>query len=747
MSHTSHESSRRLDVHRIPLSAAALVLGASMQAPQTLAQAEIEPAANALEVVVVSARRRDESLQKVPLSVSALSATQIEARGITNLIELNTLLPNVVVAGKGPANGTQLGTFFVRGIGSSRDAIIDEPRVAIYVDGMYIGSADGALLDVVSVERVEVLRGPQGTLFGKNALAGAVNYVTKEPGEEFAGRAQVTIGRFDRLDVSATLDLPLGQHVFTRVAAASKQSHGYGHSIVTGRQLGDVGTQTVQADIVWRPSERFKARLIGDYAAHDNNGPVTEVLTTDPASPLFANTGPPSLIPLYNARTSFIVDDAHVLAPEFENRSASDTFFTQDIRGARLNLDWNIAEGLALKSLSSYREWDMDRYTDVDGAEFRMVEERMPRTHEQFQQELQLQGESLGGRLTWVLGGFYFASEYTEHRTRFLACELRPQCPGPLLTSVREVDSFATFMEATWALNDIFRLTGGVRFSREDIDDFGSDGAISGANSSRFEKTTPRASIQVQLSEDVMTYAGYSKGFRSGGNNNRVFPGLPNNGFLPYGPETLESYEIGLKSQFLERRLQLNLAVFKQDFADIQVETIPPGELSNFYLNAGEGKADGFEIEGVALIGNSLRLDAAVGYVDAGYTSLAPGVTEVTLDTPFADAPEWTYSVGAQWEHSPRFGGLLTTRVDWGWQDERQINASRDFAIPAAPYGLLRARVTYDDPAGRWSVAVFGTNLTEERYLLTGYAGAGQAIPTAQYGPPAEWGLTVSVTF
>jgi len=351
------------------------------------------------------------------------------------------------------------------------------------------------------------------------------------------------------------------------------------------------------------------------------------------------------------------------------------------------------------------------------------------------------------------LGGFFFTSKFGWPRTRFIGCELLP-CPPPPSFAEREQDSLAFYGEGTFAITDIFSLTAGLRWTEEDITDRGNAEIggvfISEENEGTFDKTTPRISLQAQAMENLMVYVSYSEGFRSGGHNNRILPGLPNNGFLAYGPETLESFEIGMKSQFFNDRLQLNAAVFWQDWDDIQVETIPPGELQNFFQNAADGESNGFEIEAVALIGEGWRFNVAVGYVDAKYTELDPGVLldgSVNLDTPFAEAPEWTYTIGGQWDYNLASAGSLTTRIDWGWMDKRQLNAGLNLAILDDSVGLLRARIAYQTRNDRWEIAAFGNNLTDERYFLTGLNGANFINASAQYARQREWGLTVAVNF
>jgi iron complex outermembrane recepter protein len=739
-----------------------MALAASMCCDAVAAQEQAAPAQLGVEEVVVSARRRDENLQQVPLSVSALSSDELAMRGITNIVELNSVLPNLVISGKGPAGGTQLGGFFIRGIGSDRDSIADDPRVAVYLDGVYLGSAEGTLLDVLNLKRVEVLRGPQGTLFGKNALAGAIQYVSQEPAREFGGDVKLTIGSYERIDVQSHLDVPLSDTLLSRVAALSRSSKGYGENILTGEDLGDIGARSAQAELLWSPSQRFTARFAADYTALDNNGPIVETISADPNHPVYSTGGPPRLVALYNqfGIADPPISDATVLAPQFKNRSTTDTFFEQDIWGVRLNLDWQINDALTARSLTSYREWTMDRVLDLDGSQFHLLDESLPRDLEQAQQELQLQGSSFGERLTWVLGVFYFASEYSMVRNRFIACELgaaafppvpvsissRFRCPGDDITEIRETDSFAGYGEATYDFNKVYSLTAGLRWSREDIFDFGSTAGVTGAKDGTFEKVTPRVSLQAQWTDDLLIYVSYSEGFRSGGQNNRVVPGFPDAGFRPYDPETLESYEIGLKWQTFDDRLRVNVAGFSQDWKNIQLPTVPPASITDFILNAGSGKVEGFELEATARVGAELQFNISAGHIRSGYEKLDPGVTEVTLDTPLSGAPEWTFGLGAQWDQQLSFGGSFATRIDYGWQDERLLKAG-PLGVKDDAYGMLRARATYVAPGGGWSFSVFGTNLTDERYLLTGFGGVGQILASGTYGRPREWGADISITF
>jgi iron complex outermembrane receptor protein len=740
--------------------------------------AQAGDSAQGLEEVVVTARRREETLQETPVSIAALSAAELDVRNVTNLLHVNTLVPNLVISGKGPGGGTQEGQFSIRGIGSSRGTIQDENRVPVYLDGVYLGTADGALVDVINVERIEVLRGPQGTLFGKNALSGAIHYISQEPGEEFGGRVKVGGGRFGRHEVSGHVDVPFGTNVFSRLSGAYRNDDGNGESVTTGEDLGDVGTTFFSGDFVWEAADNFRVRLAGDYTDEDNNGPVVEIIADDvddPNDPVYFNTGiAPLLVTTYNQLANFfptvprLTDTTVQGVDRWDTRAGTDGVAKTETWGVRLNLDWEITSWLTVKSLTSYRELSFDRVLDLDATQHEVFEELHNRDYEQIQQEIQFHGVNFSDRLTWVLGVFYLNSRNEFARVRNVGCELgvlpsppapavvrRFVCPGAQSFETIDVESVAVYGEATYGINEIFSLTGGLRWTSEDTEDFGSQirppPYIEGSNSGNNTKVTPRVILRAEWTEDLMTYFSYSEGFRSGGHNARVITTLPDNGFLPFEPETLTAYEIGVKSQFFDDRLQVNIAGFIQDWDDMQVEqnlTLPPTFIpQNFFQNAGSGKSDGFEMEVVALLGAGWRFNAGLGYIDAGYTELDPAIVSLTLDTPFAEAPEWNYNLGAQWDYQPSFGGALTTRVDWGWQDDQQVNADRSNAVRDNSFGLLRANMTYELPGGRWTVSVFGTNLTNERYLLSGLSGVGQTLPTGTYGRQREWGVSVTYEF
>ena len=686
--------------------------------------------------IVVTARRREESLQQTPVSISSLSGEEITQRGADDLLDLGAFIPNLSVGGGG--TGPSVAAFSLRGIGSVRSGIEDEAPVAVYVDGVFLGSLDGALLQVIEPKRIEVLRGPQGTLFGKNALGGAIQYITEEPRSQFGGRLKATVGKLDRTDVSGFIDVPLSETVSTRLTGAMFKRDGTVRSLRTGTESNDIDTRFIRADATWRPTANFTGRLYADFTSYDTNGDgnlLTAVDVTDRRVQRYLNAG-------YDLRLD-LTDDPYT------NNSASDTFRDQDVWGVGLNLEWQLREGLRLRSITAYRENEMSSLTDRDATSYNFFEQIEDRAQNQFSQELQLLGEQLDGRLNWIAGAYYFEEEPSNVRVRLEELETGN---APLDEFFQERNnSKALFGEATFKLTDVFSVTAGGRYTRESKSTYATSHRrgsatppVVGSGSETFTNFSPRVVLQAQWRPDLMTYASFSKGFRSGGFNNRYIPDLPNNGFIPYDAETLTNYELGMRSDLLNRRLRFNFTYFHAEYEDLQLPTFFGTTGLTYTQNAGAAEVDGVEVEGAAILSPYFRVDYGVAYLDARYTDVT-NVEGITLDSPFARAPEWSYNLGLQFNHDFASGHGLTMRADYGYKARQALVPTDAQNIFQPGFGLLNARIELTMPDQRFRIALFGTNLTDERYYTTAQRNRGLDMVTL--GDPREWGISLIADF
>jgi iron complex outermembrane receptor protein len=754
-----------------PLWGCALFAFADPAAAQTNeTRAEPAGAAGAVEEVIVSARRREEAVQEVPISIVALNAEQLQLRGVQRVEDLALLTPNVVLMGGG-ATGETSGNFHMRGI----------PGVATYVDGIWQSTDAGLLtMNVVEVERIEVLRGPQGTLFGKNSTGGAIQYVTKRPAETFGARVDLTVGSYKRRDITAAVDIPINDTLLTKVTAANLRRDGFVKSITTNRAFGDFNDQLLRGDVLWRPKPEVRVRAIAETSKADRNGSarvLDDVRLT--------NARPRA----YNSAGFVYTPRSHVAGfpggevGKFETKSDVKTDgYVYDLDRYTLDAEWDFSPNFMIKSLTGYRNLKDKVYTDWDAAEITLIEDDRRRRSKQFTQEVQLHGD-FGERFNFVAGGFYWNENaatrtmrwtFTEFRTGELSqAAVRAAQPGFSFTpgnsddyTGAETSGTAIFGEANFKVTPRLELTVGARQNWEKTDNYRvtptgapmpalpdtepAGNVYAGAEnvlaSAKFKSFTPRLSAKYQWTDDIMTYASYAEGFSAGGIN--VNPVL---GVVPYDPETLTNYEIGFRSEWLERRLRLNVTAFRASWEGIQLSQAPPDpnnpglSIPNpIIVNAAAAKAKGVEVESVLVISKALRLNANVGYLDTRYTD--PGdASQIQLNSTFASAPKWSYSLGAQYTHQMTSGGEVVARADWGWMDDYQRSRETRFQSLQKAFGLLNARVHYQPPSGKWRLSLFGTNLTNQKYLNSGMLSGAFSIDAATVGRPREVGLSLQL--
>jgi len=728
----------------------------------------------AIAEVIVQARRRDENLQQVPVAVTALDSDEIEVRNIQSTEDLNGRVPAVAVNG-GNFFGRATGSFRVRGI----------PGVAFYVDGVVRSSAEGLLMNVVDVERMEVLRGPQGTTFGKNAIGGAVQYITQRPREETTAKFKTSLGSLNRKDLTATLDLPLGPTVFSKLTAATLNRDGYMDSTTTGASLGDQEDRVGRFDLLWRPSERFDALFIAEYVEQDTNGTPATVWALNPVCPgepvpgNFVGAVPNSLC-IYKAVGAPIRDEwLYGAREEWKTAASTGLGNSYSSVGGVVQLDWRLSDRLQLKSISGYRELDAFRDHDFDGTPYSIYQAFSAAQRDEMSQELQLLYSD--ARLSGTTGLYYYADDHWGTRQNWVANELRfepflsvrnalggsfASYVPPLINSLmrNRSEGWAVFSEWTYRLTQKLSLSAGARYNNDDISQAAytpayvlpercciptrstepAGPALPGqSGSATFTQLSPRFSVQYQWTPAIMTYYTYSQGFGAGGFTGGNVFFLPNGGFASFGPETLTNHEIGVRTDLFARRLRLNATVFSGDYDDIQVgEEVQ--QTPGFVLtrNAGEARIEGVEVEGALSPNRHFALNFSASWLDAAYTSIG-NAKNLQLDSPLAYAPRFAYSLGAQYEWSIFGGAALTARADYVWQDEVYSAPDLNTRTFQPAYGVANARVAFRDASGRWEVSLTGTNVLNEFYRLTGFFLPADQIEIGTPARPREWSLSV----
>lgn len=775
----------------------ALLAASTMALPVSHVMAAA-PAASATEVavqeVLVTARRREESLQEIPLTIAAFTGDQLEQSNISNVQDLAVLVPNLQITGGGSTQGTASGDFRMRGI----------PGVSRYMDGVYLSGGQGALQSVVELERVEVLRGPQGTLFGRGAIGGALQYISKDPQKDFGARVRATVGTDERMDVTANVDVPISDTLLTKFTGARLHRGGFVDSTTVDKDFGGSEEKMFRVAMLWSPTDSLKVKLSGQYSNVREDGDPQVLFAVTPGLVTRNNTnGVPTATPndpmLYNTCLTSIAGSCGLtgapltnaaLPGEYKTRS-NQTWpsYQQKLYAFVGDVNFELNDNLALRWISGYRQFDWAHYGDSDATEYVLFEQWRYTERHEFSQELQLQGNY--DRLNFTAGMYYDTGTQWAFSSRWQNLEittanrnaLRTFFGNNLLTipstgsrnslSNPTESSRAVFAEGTYKVTDAFSATAGVRYSKITSDSRTLNpcvatptyGVLSESfcvssvrleQTTEYSKVTPRVSLQYQWTPDLMTYLTYSMGFDAGGINTTVdprpiaqqVPPLPNGGLFPYDPQVLNNYELGIRSDLFGGRVRLNSSLFYGIYDDIQVqqELVPT---TRWTTNAGQAKIKGLEIEGAAVVSKGFRVNFNLAYLDAGYTDLgAPGqVNQLTLDTPFPFAPEYSASLGLQFNQDLAAGSKVTYRSDYGWQDETWTNQDDLSRVKRPAYGLLSASVGYDAPGGNWGLSLAGTNLTGEYYRVSGFNIPDVQINFGNLGAPREFALSFRYNF
>ena len=759
----SKTTSRRVRAGGLLICAAA---GFQALSPAARAQTS-EPTAQ-LEELVVTARRREERLQDAPVAVTALSAQALQSRGVDSIDQIAKFAPSIRFDGAAALSGGNYNaTVFIRGVGQNDFAIFSDPGVGTYVDGVYYARSIGGTLDAFDVSSIQVLRGPQGTLFGKNTIGGAVVVTTAQPGDSFGGKIEGVVGSRNRRDLKGYIDLPLSEKAALRLSAGRLTRDGYGKRLLTGDDLGDRNATAARAQLRWEASDTVTVSLSTDYTrAREHSAP--QKLLVIGAVPGFA-VGP--FMANFN---TYVAPSLGITAPNGQ-KSLNTSFLTNDpyttygtgpnvndldLWGASGTIDWDLG-AVTFKSITAVRGLKATFARDGDNTPFTYRETFNHDVQAQYSQEFQLGGQSFDNRLTWVAGAYAFAERGTDSGYALLAPGLAagasppPFSPSASVYTRVKAKTYAVFAQGSFNFTDRLSATVGARYNRDEKDyrldhRRRRDGGIiaqlgKGASWNSF---TPKLGLEFKATPDILVYASAGKGFKSGGFNARPLNDASE--VTQYEPETLLTYEAGAKTSWFDRRLILNVAGYFSDYQDIQVTVNQTPR--NFVANAAGGEVKGVEVELQARPTAHWAFNFGLGHMDAKYTEVGTGlaagqVLPITLATHFVKAPEWTLNGGVEYTLDLPGGGALTARADWSRYSTVYNDVANDPDLTQPAYDLFGARIAYTSPDQVWQAAVFGSNLSDERYMVSGNASSGFGLKEASFGRPREWGLSLSRKF
>jgi iron complex outermembrane receptor protein len=768
----------------LAVSASAIALG--IAAPAFAQATDTETTDEAGRDIVVTAQFRSQNLQDTPLSITAVDATLLESRNQTDLSQIAAQAPNVTLNAMGGAYGSSLGAS-IRGIGQFDFNPAYEPGVGMYVDDVYYATLTGGIFDLLDLERVEVLRGPQGTLTGRNSIGGAIKLFSKKPTAENSGSIEATYGSRKRTDIRASANLVLADGVYARVSGVYKHQDGYvdqldygcvfpsntlgvGTSAGSGKdcvisKLGEKDYAGVRGSLRINPSDVFDLVISADYTREERSN-AAEVPTT-------VNSAKTSATYLCGKFCTY----ANFYAPAGGQATQGYTMPNTtkfEGWGASANLTVNLSDSLNIQSITAYRSYNQIWGTDDDFSPDTVIIGQGYNDLDFwfFSQELRLNGK-IGDNIDFTLGGFYSDQQslyYTRQDIRYIV----PGVPALYLQFMGNdpvnADSRALFGTVIARPIEGMTITGGLRYTKEHkdytfirkrfdgttlTDPFGVgtlNGTTAVSNGSRWDW---RVSADYRFSPAILAYVTVGTGFKGGGVTARPFDvAQALNG--SFGPETVTAYEAGIKTDLLDRKLRVNLSAFINDYKAIQLPLISCASLGSSApcgarQNAGDGKIKGFEVEVTASPVAGLDIDASLSHLTGNWSTIDPRVGNAYLLTDPIVSPNWKWSAGIQYQADLGGSGTLTPRFDMSYVGKTSIGrVAAGGPIDYAPsVTLANARLTWKNDAGDIAVSAEVQNLFNKYYnparfaAVYGFSG----VIYSQVGKPREWAITVKKTF
>jgi iron complex outermembrane receptor protein len=844
-----------------PVAAQEVAAPVAQSVPAAAAQDTATQDSGGLQDIVVTAQRRSESAQQVPIAISAITSDALQAKGLTDIASISGQAPNVTLKSSGAFGGSSSTLFtYIRGIGQNDFAFNLEPGVGIYVDNVYLARNIGANVDLLDLQRVEVLKDPQGTLFGRNTIGGALNITTSDPGPDWKFKAEVTTGRYNRIDFRGAIDAPVIPGVLhLGFAVSTKHRDGYQKRIpytgdtgnnpiwllaTNGASGGPTNTNTDESGLypvtaldrpsrsgnqnqtafrmkaLFTPTDRLTVRLIGDYLNVDEQATPFSLLqvnqtayvalyntcisgnpgfyapvaalagvpaagVTDICNGVRGNAGSPTGTQpslASQAGQHLPYDNRYVIRnadgsinPNLSYASGAN-YNKIDNYGINGQIEYELSDELTAKSITAYRRLNSKFGVDIGGAPFAALNPTFADRENQLSEELQLLGNLFEDRWKFVLGGYYF-HEYGSHDdgVPFTGGLIQINSPN----NRYDTKSYAAFMHNNiWVVPDKLGVTLGIRYTHDskrfegtqrDENAFGlrllqlPPALVSpdpndiyrvypvGENRLSFNNVSYRLGAEYHIDRRIMVYASYATGYKGGGWTTRLqqanFTVDPSTGAIikspapTFGPEKSYTTEVGIKSEFWNRKARLNVALFNTEYNGIQL-TFQNGA-SPVTANGGDGRIRGVEAELNLAPVRNWTIDASAGYVDAKYQSILPGVP-LTGKEKFVNTPKWQGQAGTAYTIETDSIGTFTPRVDWTYAS-KTYNDEVNSELLATPAGsFFNGSLTWRSPNERYELQAGVTNIANRRVVVSGYTNA-TAIYSGVFSRPREWFLTLRV--
>jgi len=699
-----------------------------------------------LEEVTVTAHKREESLQTVPTAVSAFSSEQLTAQNISNVDDLGKYIPNLNISRYGVGN-TAHASIFIRGIGLQDHIITTDPGVGVYLDGVYLGRQMGANLGLTNIERVEVLRGPQGTLYGRNTLGGAVNIITKRAGSEEATTVTTKMGTRGRVAADLYASTKLADNLGLSISSSITRRDGVGKAVNIANPEAEIGEEfeaSGRISLAWDFAANHSLLLAADGVQNESGQSPYTIEFTTPLDPNDIFLGD---FPMLDA--SYLPsnpDDSGSGVAGLESTSFSGY-------GVSATWDWELSDNLASKVISAYRDSEYTGGLDDDGTILDLSQ--FPEEGYAEQSSLEWQLNASFGDFDIVGGLYYFEEEGATISANWVFSpwntpDSQMHDGSPSFGGLGYFDlnqsseSTAAYANIKYQLTENLRIGGGIRYSKDDKTAdalFPSFGGQRKTVNASYDAMTWDLNIGYALSDDLNVYGAIQSGYKPGGLPPRPFGGPAN--FIASNETTATNYELGLKGQFGDS-LDLSVALFSTEYEDLN---LPISDTSGVGFETGlafnnKSEAKGVEVESTLIVTDNFRINASVGYIKAEITEVLGGISGVSTnivagDTP-ALTPEWTYSIVP--EYMMQFGsGLLTLSMDYSFRDEmygQSVNNPYELMSDRALLGFTAQYLSANED---WSLALYGKNVTNEVYdagrlAQTGFVGVVRSNDRSEFG-------------
>jgi iron complex outermembrane receptor protein len=688
-----------------------------------LETAVAQPASDSpFEEIVVTAQRREQSIYDVPVAISAFSPETIERQGITDLVDLGKFVPNLNVTGFS-AGHTSSANPFIRGIGLQDHLITTEPGVGVYVDGIYLGRQVGQNWNLTNIERVEVLRGPQGTLYGRNSIGGAINIITRKPGEDPGGRVALMAGSRGRLNGDAYVDMPLSDQFAISFGVAYQRRDGLGDFLNIedpNKEVGEMQDVSGRIAMQWKPTDNLSFLLTGDGNDGENGLRPYDTLIDELGAACRANPpAPPATCTaangaVYNAgyRNS---DQA---ADPYDNNTGQENQIevTNRAYGVALTVEYNVSDALNFKLLASDRHSEYESGLDDDSFFDDFLS--FPEIGSADQQSVEFQVTGEAGILDYVFGLFYYEEEGQnfQNDTQFNCGTAATPCtspPGSDFFLHQKYDTQAIYANVGFNVTDQLRIAGGVRYTQDDksADTEPVVGVIGASNSNDGSETTWDLSASYKAADRLTFYGSIQSGYQAGQYPARPYCLFGNpDCFVATDNVTAINYEVGMKGELFDN-LQLSIAVFNTDYSDLPYQvSSTTGAGFNTVSIVVDQTSRGVELESTWAATDNFRLHATVGYIDADVDDPNPAaVAPLTPELTASLSPELTFPAGS---------GSVTMRADWSFRDDMFGEPSNDPArfTLIESRDIINADISYQPADGDWTIGLYGRNITDERY-------------------------------